>query len=91
MTRGNPAALANRTSVAMVQSTKQNASSVEKIALRIDEASHASGISRSQLYAEMAEGRLRSVKVAGRRLILRDDLMAFLGSGSSASPQKAVA
>ena len=48
-----------------------------KIALRIPEAAHASGLSRSTLYALMGEGKLRSVKVGGRRLILRIDLEAY--------------
>jgi excisionase family DNA binding protein len=48
-----------------------------KIALRIPEAAHVSGLSRSTLYALMGEGKLRSVKVGGRRLILRIDLEAY--------------
>ncbi|MCA1936971.1 MAG: excisionase family DNA-binding protein [Asticcacaulis sp.] len=49
-----------------------------KLAYRIDEAVKASGLGRSFLYERMADGSLKSVKVGGRRLILRDDLMAFL-------------
>ena len=50
---------------------------VDKIALRIPEAAYVSGLSRSTLYALMGEGKLRSVKVGGRRLILRTDLEAY--------------
>jgi excisionase family DNA binding protein len=48
-----------------------------KIALRIPEAAYISGLSRSTLYALMGEGKLPSVKVGGRRLILRTDLEAY--------------
>ncbi|WKL55989.1 helix-turn-helix domain-containing protein [Asticcacaulis sp. ZE23SCel15] len=53
----------------------------DKIAYRIDEAVKASGLGRSFLYEKMAEGKLRSVKVGGRRLILRIDLLDFLNQG----------
>lgn len=55
----------------------------DKISYRIDEAVKASGLGRSFLYEKMAEGALRSVKVGGRRLILRRDLLAFIDGGSS--------
>ncbi|CAM3239035.1 helix-turn-helix domain-containing protein [Asticcacaulis taihuensis] len=57
--------------------------SIDKISYRIDEAVKASGLGRSFLYEKMAEGALRSVKVGGRRLILRRDLLAFIDGGSS--------
>ena len=49
-----------------------------KITLRLDEAEAASGLSRSTLYELIKSGRLRAVKVAGRRLIPRDALEALL-------------
>jgi excisionase family DNA binding protein len=49
-----------------------------KIAYRIDEAVKASGLGRTFLYERIASGELKSVKVGGRRLILRSDLVAFL-------------
>jgi excisionase family DNA binding protein len=52
----------------------------DKIGLRIPEASHISGISRSKLYQLIGQGKLRSVKAGGRRLILRWDLEAYLAS-----------
>jgi excisionase family DNA binding protein len=49
-----------------------------KITLRLDEAQAVSGLSRSTLYELIKSGRLRAVKVAGRRLIPRDALEALL-------------
>ena len=49
-----------------------------KITLRLDEARAVSGLSRSTLYELIKSGRLRAVKVAGRRLIPRDALEALL-------------
>lgn len=51
------------------------------IAYRVQDAVKASGISRSTLYELVKSGRLPSVKAAGRRLILREDLEAFLKAG----------
>ena len=53
-------------------------SEVEPIALRINDAVAASGLSRSKLYELISMGELRAVKAGGRRLILRRDLEAFL-------------
>jgi excisionase family DNA binding protein len=64
------------------------ADSNEKISYRIDEAVKASGLGRSFLYEKMAEGLLRSVKVGGRRLILRTDLMDFINFGASKKQQE---
>ena len=50
---------------------------LDKVALRIPEAAHLSGLSRSTLYALISGGKLRSVKAGGRRLILRADLEAY--------------
>lgn len=55
----------------------------DKISYRIDEAVKASGLGRSFLYETMGEGLLRSVKVGGRRLILRSDLLDFINRGSA--------
>lgn len=49
-----------------------------KLAYRIDEAVRASGLGRTTLYAEIKAGRLKAVKAAGRRLIMREDLEAYL-------------
>ncbi len=49
-----------------------------KIAYRIDEAVKATGLGRTFLYERIADGTLKSIKVGGRRLIMREDLMRFL-------------
>jgi excisionase family DNA binding protein len=53
-----------------------------KLALRVNEASVAAGISRSTIYKLMSAGTLRTTKVGGRRLILREDLQALLQAGA---------
>jgi excisionase family DNA binding protein len=53
-----------------------------KLAFRIDEAVVASGLSRSTLYNLIAAGTLPSVRVAGRRLILKADLIKLLTGGA---------
>jgi excisionase family DNA binding protein len=50
----------------------------EKIALRINETVAVSGLSRSTIYELLRAGKLRAVKIGGRRLILREDLQALL-------------
>ena len=52
----------------------------EKIAFTVAEAAQASGLSRSSLYLLMREGRLNSVKVAGRRLVLKTALASLLSA-----------
>ena len=49
-----------------------------KLAYRVDEASCVSGISRSSLFLAIKEGKLKSVKVGGSRLIHADELRRFL-------------
>lgn len=63
----------------------------ERIALRVKEAALISGLSRSTLYKLLKEQKLRGVKIAGRRLILREDLLALLqgAAGSGSPPQSA--
>ena len=55
-------------------------SNVDVRAYRVDDAAKAYGLSRVTLYKLMAEGRLQSVKVRRRRLILRDSLESLLGA-----------
>jgi excisionase family DNA binding protein len=54
----------------------------EKRAYRINEAVAAYRLSRSTLYKLMSAGTLRTVKVAGRRLIPRDALEALIAEGA---------
>jgi len=49
-----------------------------KVGLTIPEAVRISGVSRSALYVEIAEGRLKARKLGRRTLILREDLEGFL-------------
>ena len=65
----------------MEAQTKAN----DKLAYRIDEAVSASGLGRTTLYDEIKNRRLKAIKVAGRRLILREDLEAFLKATSQAA------
>jgi excisionase family DNA binding protein len=53
----------------------------EKRALRVKEAAVLYGLSRSTIYVLMDAGKLRSVKIGGRRLIPRDALEALLSEG----------
>ena len=52
-----------------------------RLALRVNDAVAASGLSRSTLYKLISEGKLTAVKVAGRRLILIEDLHGLLKAG----------
>jgi excisionase family DNA binding protein len=54
---------------------------VPRLSLTIPEAVVASGIPRSTLYEHLRSGRLRSVKIGRRRLILVSELEAFLRDG----------
>ena len=56
----------------------------DKLAYVLDEAVHASGISRRELYRAMSDGRLKFSFVAGRRRIFPDDLRNFLRGGRCA-------
>ena len=58
--------------------TEQTVPIEAKLALSIPEAAKISGISRSTLYLEIAAGHLNSRKVRGRRIILPEDLGAYL-------------
>jgi excisionase family DNA binding protein len=58
-----------------------------RLALRVNDAVAASGLSRSTLYKLMSEGKLQSVKVAGRRLIMIEDLHGLLRAGMQHDPR----
>ena len=57
----------------------------EKRAYRINEAVAAYRLSRSTLYKLMSDGKLRTVKVAGRRLIPRDAMEALIAGAPNDS------
>ncbi len=51
------------------------------IAYRVDDAVRVSGIGRTKLYGLIGSGKLRSIRVGGRRLILAESLRALLEAG----------
>ncbi|WP_299809723.1 helix-turn-helix domain-containing protein [uncultured Roseibium sp.] len=53
-------------------------SDTEKLAFQIVEAAKIVGVSRSKLYDEIQQGRLKTRKVGQRTLILKRDLQAWL-------------
>ena len=53
----------------------------EKLSFTIPETCAASGLGRTSIYGAINSGALKSVRVCGRRLVLRPDLEAFLTSG----------
>lgn len=56
--------------------------SLQRLAYSVAEAATVSNLSRSKLYELLKTGELRSVKIAGRRLIRHADLLALLDLGS---------
>lgn len=58
----------------------------DQIALNLREASRASALSRTTLYALINAGVLPSLKIAGRRLVMRADLEALLQSRKEMVP-----
>jgi excisionase family DNA binding protein len=51
------------------------------LAFTVKECERATGLSHTTVYTEIREGRLPSIFVGGRRLVLRKDLEAYLESG----------
>lgn len=51
---------------------------VQPYALTIDNAARFSGLSRSRIYELMGAGDLKSFKVGNRRMIMLNDIKAFL-------------
>jgi excisionase family DNA binding protein len=60
--------------------TAFNGRAPEKLAYRISEASVAMGIGKTSIYELINRGELKTIKVAGRRLILKADIEAFLSA-----------
>jgi len=54
------------------------------LALRVREAVAISGLSRASLYKLLAAEKLRDVRVCGRRLFLREDIVALLHGAADA-------
>ena len=59
-----------------------------KFAYRITEACTATGLSRSFLYEQMAEGKLRAFKVGSRTLIATEDLLSWFEAYKTKSSPK---
>jgi excisionase family DNA binding protein len=57
----------------------------DRLALSIPDAAKAVGISRSKLYELLDGKQLRSLKIGGRRLIMRRDLESFLEAAREAA------
>jgi excisionase family DNA binding protein len=58
---------------------------VEKLAYTVREFCAATGIGKTSTYELIKERKLKAVKAAGRRLILRSDAQAFLESCGDAA------
>jgi excisionase family DNA binding protein len=56
--------------------------SEQPIAYRIPDAVRISGIGRTTLYKLIADNKLRSTRVLGRRLVRRDDLEKLIAEGA---------
>ncbi len=62
---------------------------VARLAYSVAEAAQVSGIGRTTIYALIANGRLASVKVGGRRLVRHIDLEALLDAPVHTAEDKA--
>ena len=91
MTDHLTAKLRRRTSAAAVAaigsvpSTPPSCSEPEKIAFNIPQACAATGLGKTSIYEAIKSGKLKSIRVCGRRLVLKDDLQACLNSGRDAA------
>ena len=63
--------------------------SQQKLAFTIEQATEASGVGRTALFAAVRTGRLRARKLGRRTLILAADLQSFLDGLPLASPDDA--
>lgn len=57
---------------------KPNIAPDERLAMGVNTAAAISGLGRNSIYRLISDGILPSRKIAGRRLILREDLIAVL-------------
>lgn len=56
-----------------------------RISLSVEDAAEEAGISRSYIYLAIKAGELATLKLGKRRLIMRDDLIAWLQSKRQAA------
>lgn len=59
---------------------KGGVATMEPLAVPIPEAQRISGMSRTGIYRELGEGRLRAVKMGARTLVLVESLRAYVAS-----------
>lgn len=62
-----------------------------KLAVGVEEAAEMIGISRSTAWVEIAEGRLRSFKARGRRLVRVSQIEAYLDRRELLTPKREAA
>ena len=55
----------------------------EKLSYSVREACQVSSLGKTTIYAHIAAGRLRAIRVGGRTLIPADSLRALCGSGEA--------
>jgi excisionase family DNA binding protein len=55
---------------------------IERRVLRVNDAAAAYGVGRSTIYKLMSQGKLATVKIAGRRLVPREAMEALLRGGA---------
>lgn len=73
--------------------SKSPAYTTEPLAVRIDDASRMIGLGRTSIYELINEGKLKTIKVAGRRLVLVAAIRELLASADTgeAPPHRAEA
>jgi excisionase family DNA binding protein len=62
----------------MAQTDEPNTQQIERLALSVAEACAATGLGKTTIYKLIENGKLRSKRVEGRRLIMCADLRACL-------------
>ncbi|UZK70484.1 excisionase family DNA-binding protein [Sphingomonas sp. S1-29] len=61
---------------------------MQQLTTTVDSAAAALGIGRTKFYELMANGAFRSFKVGRRRLVVKQDLEAFVSKGILGCPDK---
>lgn len=61
--------------------TERHHNEREPIAYRIPDATRVSGIGRTKIYELIGSGKLKAVRVGGRRLVLAESLRTLLEDG----------
>ena len=75
------------TSYKRVSAVKQTINLNQKLAVSVDEACALAGVRRDLLYREINEGRLKTAKIKGRRLIRRQALEQWLKNQEAATDE----